>query len=405
MKKKITVLYIDQALAFGGSLVVAGYLINSINKEEFRPIFVGELDIQTMQHFTNSDIPMYEVHKIINYVKWSRIANKIKRVPSYKLRKLLTYLMSLLSSLLNTVYIIKVALIILKEKVDIVHVNNGMDNIEPIIASIILRRRCVVHYHGIEKPGLFQRMIMNKIAKFIVISEYVKECLVANGIPSKNMVVIYNPVQKKRIDTVDVEAMRKKFCLLPEDRVFGIVGRIVRWKGHVEFLNAAKIVLAAEPASKVLIVGDCSDGDILYQEEISRIVEESGFKDRIIITGFVKNVESFYQLMDVCVHTSIEPEPFGLVITEAMAYSVPVVASDRGAPKEIIKHGLDGFIVNPEETGKLAETIIRLLSDEDLRCKIGDKGRESVSREYNLTNYSQLIKKVYLKVIGNGITE
>ena len=81
------------------------------------------------------------------------------------------------------------------------------------------------------------------------------------------------------------------------------------------------------------------------------------------------------------------------------------MASDRGAPKEIIKHGLDGFIVNPEETGKLAETIIRLLSDEDLRCKIGDKGSESVRRDYNLTNYSQLIKRVYLKVIGNSITE
>ncbi len=125
----------------------------------------------------------------------------------------------------------------------------------------------------------------------------------------------------------------------------------------------------------------------------------------VIITGFVKNVQSFYQLMDVCVHTSIEPEPFGLVITEAMAYGVPVVASDRGAPKEIIKHGVDGFIVDPEETGKLAETIIQLLSDEDLRCKIGDKGSESVRRDYNLTNYSQLIKRVYLKVIGNSITE
>ncbi|MDB4575606.1 glycosyltransferase family 4 protein [bacterium] len=399
--KKITVLYIDQALAFGGSLVVAGYAINSIDKEKFRSVFVGELDLETMRHFIGLDIPIYKVSKIINYARWAKINSKIRLIRSDRFKKYITYLLSMFCSLLNTIYFIRVALIILKEGVDIVHVNNGLSNIEPILASIILRRVCVAHYHGDEKPSLFQRMVMNKVQKFIVISEYLKGELVANGIPSKDMVVIHNPSQKKHIDVDDVEAMRKKFCVMPDDKVFGIVGRVVRWKGHIEFLNAAKIVLRDEPTSKALIIGDYSDGDLAYQEEVTRIIEESGFKDRIIFTGFVNNVQSFYQLMDVCVHTSIEPEPFGLVITEAMSYGVPVVASDRGAPKEIIEDGLNGFIIDPEDTGKLVETITRLLSDASLRDEIANKGSEHVKEAYNLSKFGDSLNRIYLKAVSN----
>lgn len=399
-KKKITVLYIDQALAFGGSLVVAGYAINSIDKETFRSVFAGELDVETIKQSLSLDVPVYKVSKIINYARWAKIASKIKPVLGNKIKKLTTYFLSGLCSLLNTVYFVRVALIILKERVDIVHVNNGLSNLEPILAAVILRRGCVVHFHGDEKPSFFQRMIMNKVLKFVVISEHLKECLVVNGIPSKDMVVIPNPSQKKRIDNDDVDAMRKKFGLMPDDRVFGIVGRVVRWKGHVEFLNAAKIVLEAEPASKVLIIGDYSDGDSMYQEEITRLIDESGYKDRIIFTGFVTNVKSFYQLMDVCVHTSIEPEPFGLVITEAMSYGIPVVASDRGAPKEIIEDGLNGYLVDPEETDKLAETIIRLLSDGALRDEIGNNGSEHVKNVYSLSEFGRSLDKVYLEGIN-----
>ena len=105
--------------------------------------------------------------------------------------------------------------------------------------------------------------------------------------------------------------------------------------------------------------------------------------------------------MDVCVHTSIEPEPFGLVITEAMLYGIPVVASDRGAPKEIVEDGLSGFLIDPEDTGKLAETIIQLLSDESLRYEIGNKGSERVKKVYNLTEFGHSLNEVYLKAISN----
>ena len=79
----------------------------------------------------------------------------------------------------------------------------------------------------------------------------------------------------------------------------------------------------------------------------------------------------------------------------------PVVASNRDVPKEIIEHELNGFIIDPEETDKLAETILRLLSDEALRRDIGNNGSERVKKVYNLTKFGYSLDKIYLEGISN----
>jgi glycosyltransferase involved in cell wall biosynthesis len=153
------------------------------------------------------------------------------------------------------------------------------------------------------------------------------------------------------------------------------------------------------PGLKVLIVGEFSAGNSLYRNEITRIVEDSGYKERIIFTGHVHDVESHYSLMDVCVHASIEPEPFGLVITEAMARGVPVIASDLGAPREIITDGENGFLVNPKETEKLADTIIRILNDGDLGSRIGARGKDHVLKNYQVGAFAHSMEQLYLNVL------
>ena len=307
--------------------------------------------------------------------------------------------MSVISSLANIVYIIRLVRIILKEKVDLVHVNNGMSNLEPVIAALLLNRKFVVHFHGIERPGLVQKLLLNRVHRYIVISEFLRSALIENGFLKERMIVIPNPVQESHALSKDSGELRSQYGLNKYDKVFAIVGRIVRWKGHIEFLKSAFTVLDIVPDSKALIIGDFSDGGVGYQERIIKMVEESGYKDRIIMTGYVKDVGSIYSIMDVCVHTSIEPEPFGLVIIEAMANAVPVIASDLGAPKEIITDSVNGYLVNPESSEKLAERIISLLSDDELRNRIRSKGREHVRENYQVDKYARSVEKIYSEVL------
>ena len=125
-----------------------------------------------------------------------------------------------------------------------------------------------------------------------------------------------------------------------------------------------------------------SDGDSRNIKYITKMIDDSGFKDRMIFTGYISDVSAFFKIIDVCVHCSIEPEPFGLVITEAMSYGVPVIASDLGVPKEIITDGENGYIVDPSVTQKLAETIIKLLTDDELRMRMDRSGKHHVESSY-----------------------
>jgi len=399
-KEKITVLYADEAIAFGGSLVVVGHLVDAIDKDQFRPVVVGAMGVDRLKKYIQQTVPVYSIPRLYNYAHWAKTITIINRIPVRLVRKILNYLLSLVRVLLNSLYLARLSRVIIKEKVAVIHVNNGMNNLASVLAAVLLRRSFVVHIHGIDNPGFIQRWLISRVPRFIVISEYVKERLVKNGFPEDRMIVIPNPVRPEPVLQDEVKGLRKHYGIKENDRVLGIVGRIVRWKGHVEFLQAANIVMKTIPELKLLIVGDYSDGEKAYQDKITSMVEEGDFKDRVIFTGYVKNVGEHYSLMDVCVHASIEPEPFGLVITEAMSYGVPVVASDRGAPREIITDGEDGYLVNPEASSVFAERIIGLLANEDQRCRMGEKGKEHVLKYYPLGAYGRKMERVYQEVLG-----
>ena len=142
---------------------------------------------------------------------------------------------------------------------------------------------------------------------------------------------------------------------------------------------------------------------LAIRKKLRRWSKKVAYSDRIIMTGYVKDISSIYSVMDVCVHTSIEPEPFGLVIIEAMVNGVPVIASDAGAPGEIIDDKVNGYIVDPKRSGELAETIISLLNDAELRGNIGQKGRLHVKKNYNVKDYARSVEQVYRVVLGKSI--
>lgn len=402
---KKTILYVDKAVSFGGSIVVLGSLVSALDKQKFRAVVVGEMSESILSYHMQGNAEIYVIPRIFNYTHWFKVVNIANNIRLRLLRKVFIYLLSGIKSLLNLRYIFRLGRIIIKEKVDIVHVNNGMA-MDPIFAAILLGRKYVVHFHGAEQPGLVQRLFCSRVHKYIVISHYLADALTKNGFPSERMVVIPNPYQEShalnKTSEKDKQStkLRASYNLKADDKVFAIVGRIVRWKGHVKFLQAAFIILQTVPDAKALIIGDFSDGDVSYQGQIQQMIDNSGFGDRIIMTGYVKDVGSMYSIMDVCVHTSIEPEPFGLVIIEAMANKVPVIASDLGAPKEIITDGENGYIVNPHAPEKIADAAIKLLENDEKREHMGLNAQQHVQQHYNEKDYARAVEKVYDEVLG-----
>jgi glycosyltransferase involved in cell wall biosynthesis len=395
MNNKTTALLVDQAVSFGGSIVVLGYIADILDKEKYRVVTVTELNEDILKNHLSPEITSYFIPRMFNYVLSARIFSIIDKIKYKIIRVPTNYLITAVQILFNSPYLFRLIHVIIKEKAQIIHVNNGMNNLAPVFASYITGRKCIVHFHGIESPGILQKFLVKRVDEFITVSEYVKNELIKNGFPPSNMHVIYNPVKAVNVSDDIINSLKHTYHIKQNDIVIGIVGRVAKWKGHREFLMAALDVLNLHPNVKVFIVGDSSDCGGEFESSIRQIVCESGFNDRIIFTGYTKQVAAYYNIFDICVHASIEPEPFGLVITEAMAYRKPIVASYLGAPREIIDDGIDGLLVDPNDTDNLASILNKLVANEKLRFYLANNGQKKAFNMYSLTDFGKSINHIY----------
>ncbi|UZJ24974.1 glycosyltransferase [Rhodococcus antarcticus] len=151
--------------------------------------------------------------------------------------------------------------------------------------------------------------------------------------------------------------------------VVGMVGRLAPWKGQEVFLWALTHPDLAVVRAR--IVGSAMFGEDDYAAGLHRLVEELGLADRVEIVGFVSDVESELAGLDVLVHASVLPEPWGQVVVEGMAAGLPVIATDAGGPAEIITDGVDGLLVAPGDVDALASAIARLAEQRTLRDDLG----------------------------------
>lgn len=168
---------------------------------------------------------------------------------------------------------------------------------------------------------------------------------------------------------------------LPNDRpVVGIVGRLQPWKGQHRFLAAlARLGKAGHVVHGLIVGGDAYDLTPEYGPYLHRLADELGIRDSVTFTGQVPDGAGYMAAMDVLVNASIG-EPFGLVLLEAMAVGLPVVASDSGGPAEIIESGRSGLLVAEPNEELLATAIETLVVEPELRSRIGEAGKERFRR-------------------------
>ena len=149
------------------------------------------------------------------------------------------------------------------------------------------------------------------------------------------------------------------------------------------------------------MVGDSSDGDSDYFEQIQTFVDAEGLSAHVRFIGYVEQVHEVYAAVDVVAHASIEAEPSGRVIAEAMGYERPIVASCFGGPKEFIHDGVNGFLVDPRSTEEFAAKLVELLTDPALRRRMGAAGLQTALARFDNRTYAASIAEVYRKCVSN----
>jgi glycosyltransferase involved in cell wall biosynthesis len=177
----------------------------------------------------------------------------------------------------------------------------------------------------------------------------------------------------------------------------GLFATMARWKGHEVFLRAISL-LPLELPIRAYIVGDAlyqTDGSQYSIPELRGMAESLGVADRIGFTGFIAEPASAMRACDIVVHASTRPEPFGLVIIEAMACGRAVIASQGGGAAELIKAGENALSHSPGDANEMAEALVRLAVDPTLCARLGKAGRTAANSRFNRKLFADKILPIY----------
>lgn len=171
-------------------------------------------------------------------------------------------------------------------------------------------------------------------------------------------------------------SLREDIGASPKDPVIGIVGRIAPWKGQEVFVRAAAMLSNRHPRARFAIIGSVlfPENDAPFDAYLHRLVLDLGIADQVAFLGYQPAPEAMAAL-DVVAHCSLEPEPFGRVIVEAMAAGKPIIAAAGGATQEILPPAA-GFIVPPGRPELLADALDRIITDPELREHMSAAGAD-----------------------------
>jgi glycosyltransferase involved in cell wall biosynthesis len=184
------------------------------------------------------------------------------------------------------------------------------------------------------------------------------------------------------------------------DRSFtvGLVGRLAPWKGQDVFLRAFAMAFP-NGDERARIAGSALFGEDDWAAALPTLAAELGIADRVEVVGFVDDMTAEYGRIDVLVHASTIPEPFGQVVVEGMAAGLAVVAAAAGGPAEVITDGVDGLLYPMGDVEALADRLRRLASDPVLRAGLGDAGR-SRAAEFTPERIAAQVEDVYRALIA-----
>ncbi len=216
--------------------------------------------------------------------------------------------------------------------------------------------------------------------------------------------VAHNGVNLPQFAHGQGELFRQRHQLWPGAPLVGMIGVLAPWKGQEIFIQAARRVLDVRPDTRFLIVGDDvydTAGHGGRRQELERMAAGLGLSDALRFTGFVdEEIADAYAALDLAVHASTRPEPFGRVVIEAMAAGKPIIAADDGGVPEIIRHGENGWLTPPGDVEALALAILKLLEDQDLRAKLAGRAKSDVKLNYSAESHALRIQAIYNKIIG-----
>ena len=387
---RLNIAYLDHTSKWSGGEIALYRTLSALDRSLVNPCVLAASDGEFVKRINEINIPV----SIFNLDE--ALANISKDYVGIKVFRNIKIPISYVR------YSMRIAKYIRDQKIHIVHCNSLKSDIYGLIAARTVNRKIIWHIRDhISEPYLsrniskiFGIMARTYVSGVITNSKSTYDTIF-NGENNKiQSRIIYDGLlgHELAMPMLDRSDMRIGRCKI------GILGRITYWKGQHVAIEAVKNLINECYDVELKIIGSPMFGEYKYEKELFNLARP--IRQYVDFTGFKSDIFEMLKKLDVLIHCSILPEPFGQVIIEGMAQGLPVIASDAGGAREIIESEVNGVLTPVEDVNSLTGALIRLINDPDFAYRIASGGYKTVREKFTAEKSARAIEAFYEEVLS-----
>lgn len=282
---------------------------------------------------------------------------------------------------------------------DIIHIHSISSGLPGFLAKLFLKIPYIVTCHGsdVYLKWKLKKMRANLVLKnangVTALTNHMREEV--QKIYSREVIVIPNGIDLNRFTILSTQGFRSRLGIKKNEKIIIFVGTLRPVKGVKYLIQAMKTIIQEKTTIRLILVGN---GD--EKQGLQEIVRELNLEKNIRFVGEVpnENIPMYLAAADIFVLPSLS-EGFPIVVLEAMASGLPIVATDVTGLAEIIKDGVNGFLIEPRHPEDIAEKILFLLSNNEVLHRIAIQNKEEV-KEYAWDNIIKEFEGIYSKALS-----
>jgi len=306
-------------------------------------------------------------------------------------------------------YVRQLAAILQRHATDVIH-SHGIKT--HVLAALVPRRRPVVwHLHDYVSLRPMSSALLRYLARrcdlVVAVSDSVAQDCRRWLPPEFPVIVLHNAVDTERFcpegPVADLDAIAGLPPAPPHSLRVGLPATFARWKGHDVFLRTLADLKRRDVRGYVIGGPVYQTGDSQWSlDELRDRIAALGLEGRVGVTGFLEDMPAAYRALDVVVHASTRPEPFGLVIPEAMACSRLVLATRTGGAAELFEHGVHAVGMDVADVPTLTSALESLLADPDRRAAIAGRARAHIIARFGRQRFAAGLAEALLRIADHG---
>ncbi|MDY6863273.1 MAG: glycosyltransferase family 4 protein [Thermodesulfobacteriota bacterium] len=228
----------------------------------------------------------------------------------------------------------------------------------------------------------------------VSVSNAVKQQLIEDGVSKDKISVIHSSISPNDFTTTLEDSIDNLLPLNKNGHIVGMIGNFDRVKGQKYFIQAIPGILKEFPSTAFFIVGEGK-----YKKENELLVSNLNLKERVVFTGFIKNVNTLLEHFNVLVVPSLE-EGINTTILAAHLLKKPVIATKVGGNTEIIRDGFNGILIPPKDKSAIEKAVVKLLRNKDMCRQFAENGYRKVIENFSADRMAKEYFKLYKKLSG-----